>query len=181
MSDGTSQWTQKRPAPQSQFSLKRALLIGLAAFIVWQGGLWFYDRFIRSDEDKIRLLFQSAVEGANERSPRRVTAILHKEFAGPEGCTFDLAHNFCILILVQQFRVVDISLKPQPLNVLIDPSDPKKATVAFQVHAKGKTTETAEWEEIEGRYSESTNTTLKATLLKTNDGWRVTTIGLTRQ
>lgn len=132
------------------------------------------------EEDRIRLVLQGAVDGANDRSPRDVTRILSMDFKGPHGFSRDEVHNACINLLLQQYRVVKFELAPLPIPVEIDPADNKKATATFRVFGKGKADEGSDWEDIGkqvGRYfNESSGAMLKASFKKTDDGWRMYTV-----
>lgn len=171
-----------REAPPGRVNFGRAILMGVLAFVLWKTTGWVYWRFIESEEDHIRETLQSAVDGANERSPRGVTRILSMDFRGPHDFTRDAVHNACISLLMQQYRVVKFELSPNPIPVQLDAADPKKAIATFKVSGKGKSSEDGEWEDIGrlvGRYfSDDGGATLKASFKKTDEGWQMYTIEL---
>ncbi|HYG76538.1 MAG TPA: hypothetical protein VEK08_16155 [Planctomycetota bacterium] len=165
-----------RNAPQpARLNLRRAILAGILGFIVWKGGWALMDAWFKTEEDRVRDLLQGGIDGARERSPREVSRILSDDFKGPEGWTKEEIHKILVHLLMQEFRVVDVSLSPQPVPVQLDAADKNKATAQFRMRARGKSDSLGDWIEIGDRYS---NALLHVSFKKTENGWRVYAVRL---
>lgn len=167
----------------SRFSLGRALMLGVLAWILWLLMGWIYSHFFMSEEDRIRQVLQGAVDGANDRSPRLVTRIMTPNFKA-HGYGKDEVHQACVVLLMQHYRVVKFELVPMPVPVQLDPANKKRATVVFHIAGEGKTDEGAEWEDVNkeiGRYLGEKPVDLKAVFVKTDDGWMMESIDLDKK
>ena len=171
------------PNAPRRFSLGRAIMFGVAAWVVWMICGWVYHSFFMSEEDHIREVLQSAVDGANERSPRYVTRIMTPNFHA-HGHGKDEVHEACIVLLRQQYTVVKFDIVPTPVQVELDPTDKKRATVVFHINGQGKFDENGNWEDINeviGRYLGEKPANLKAVFVKTNEGWMMDSIDLDKK
>ncbi len=172
-----------RETPPGRFSFGRALILGVLAFVLWRAGGWVYNRFFTSEEDHIRQVLQGAVDGANERSPRAVTRIMTPDFKA-HGYGKDEVHEACVVLLMQHYRAVKFELIPMPVPVQLDPADNKRASATFQIMGMGKASENAEWEDINreiGQYLGEKPVKLKATFVKTDDGWMMDSVDLDKK
>mgnify|MGYP000027915190 CR=1 FL=1 len=165
-----------RHAAPVRLSLRRAILGGLVGFLLWKGGAVIYDAYFKTEEDHVRDVLQSGVDGATERSPRQVSRVLSDDFKGPQGLNKSEIHQGLVQLLMQEFKAVEVRLEPQPVPVQLDPADKTKASATFKMHAKGKTADGGEWVGIAEHYDGSKNVSLKATFRKTDEGWRVTSV-----
>lgn len=150
-----------------QYGFRILLLLAVLYF----GGGWGYERFIKSDEDKIRDALRAAAQGARDRIAGDVTFILDKDFKGPQSSDKDLIHSIVVNI-VMTHRVVDAQIMPEPVPVVVHP-DRTKAVARFQIEVRVKIEEGYEWREIGEGYSRSANKWLQADFEKTEDGWRI--------
>ncbi|HYF50222.1 MAG TPA: hypothetical protein VEJ63_12505 [Planctomycetota bacterium] len=143
----------------------------LAAAVLIVAGWFIYDRFFKTDEARIRELIQSAADGARERRPSGITRTLADDFRGPEEVDKDLVHGWCVSVLVAQYKVVEPTLTPQPLEVKF--IDPKNATVDLRAGLRAKVDEAASWDELPRRYGKAAGVPLRLTLNKGDDGWKI--------
>jgi len=168
------------PDAPRRFSLSRAIMFGVMAWLVWMMCGWIYHAFFMSEEDRIREVLQSAVDGANERSPRHVTRIMTPKFHA-HGFGKDEVHEACVVLLWQRYRVVRFELVPMPVPVVLDPADKKRATAVFHIKGEGKVEESSPWEDINleiGRHLGEMPVNLKAVFVKTDDGWMMDSVDL---
>jgi hypothetical protein len=149
----------------------------LAIVILYYGTGWIYERFIKSEEDKIRTELRSAVQGARDRSASGVSFILAPDFKGPENVDADFTHSILARIFFS-YRKIDAEILPEPVAVTLDASDPKKASARFQIRARGKVEEGYDWQEIAPEYTDATQKWLLTEFRKTNDGWRITRVAV---
>lgn len=151
-----------------QHGFKILLLLALLYF----GGGYIYERFIKSDEAKIRDGLRASAQGVRDRIAGDITQILARDFKGPHGVDKDLAHSICVNI-VMTHRVLEAEILPEPVEVKVS-SDRTKATARFQIVVRGKIEQGYEWRTIGPEYSQETGKWMKADFEKTDDGWRIT-------
>jgi hypothetical protein len=166
-----------------RFSLGRAILFGVLAWLVWMLMGWVYNAFFMSEEDHIRQVLQGAVDGANDRSPRHVTRIMTQNFKA-HGYGKDEVHQACVVLLMQHYRAVKFELIPQPVPVQLDPANRKRATAVFHISGMGKPDEAGEWQDVNleiGRYLGEKPVDLKAVFVKTDEGWMMESIDLDKK
>jgi hypothetical protein len=147
----------------------------LAAAVVIVGGWLIYDTFIKTDETRIRQLMERAAKGAAAKSPSEVSGILSDDFKGPEGISKDLVHSAMIQVLMASgFKAVEVTYEPKDFPVQIDAAS-KTARATFSIQARGRMDDKSDWENIPNPYVEP----LTATYRKTDQGWRMDSIGRT--
>lgn len=144
--------------------------------VAYYGGRWAYNRFLKSEEDHIRDLLQAAAQGARERSPSDVSAILSEDFSAPGGVNKERARQGLVFILMQQYRVVEVSLHPDPIPVAIDPADSRTASAVFRPKVRGKLEMELPFEDVMGQWRGASDMEFKATFKKTDKGWRMSRI-----
>jgi hypothetical protein len=147
-----------------------ALLLLIAAVLAF-GGWFVYDRWIKSDETKIRQLIEGAAQSARERRPSGVSSVLAKDFRGPGGATSDLIHAWLVRAMIAEYRFIEVELTPQPLVVVL--TDPKSATVDARVRFRGKADEGASWDELPPHYGNAEGVPIHMNIVKTDEGWKV--------
>ena len=166
-----------KSSPQYRYGVAgriNIVLVIVALLFVWLVGWWVYDRFLKSDETRIRQLIASAADGARRRAPSAVTAILSEDFRGPEGVTRDIVHAYAVNVLMQHYRFVQVQVSPDVIPVQIDAADKTRATAVFKVQAQGRVEETTPWEDIARAYCAPEADALKAYFKRTDDGWKMT-------
>jgi hypothetical protein len=151
---------------------QHGLKILIALAVLYFGGGYVYEHFIKSEEEKIRDQFRAAALGAVNRQAGEISRVLADNFKGPQGVDKDFAHSICVQI-VMRYRVIEAAVLPEPIPVTVHPDDPRKATARFQIHLRGKVEDGFPWSEIGADYSEATSAWLKAQLVKTEQGWRI--------
>jgi hypothetical protein len=131
----------------------RAILAGVLALVLL-GALakWAYNRFLRSDEDRIRGLIQSAAQAARERRPSGVTAVLADEFVlrGPPDLDRDTCHRILVSLLMRELVRCEVALTPEPVPVTVS-EDRGTARCEFQARVRGKWTEESDWVDLNAR------------------------------
>lgn len=150
------------------FFLKRILpaAIGIALLIAL--GWFVYDRFFKSEEDRVREVFYAIKAGAEERMASRVSEHLHEEFKY-QGLTKDDIHNIIAKHLVLDYEVVKVTLQ-EPIAVTFD-KEKKRAQVTLLISVRCKRSkEDPTWEDLTKmggghRYG--------LELVKTDKGWRI--------
>jgi len=131
----------------------RVLLLGaaglaLAVILCW----WVYDRFIRSDESKIRAVIEAAALAAEDRHPANVTRLVHPAFLLRTGViqplNRDECHSILVNLLMQTYRAVQVEVKPDvvPVQVAAD-RQTARAEVMCRVRAKRQLE--GEWEMLQ--------------------------------
>lgn len=154
------------------------LTVLIAAVLLFALGWFVYDRFLKTEEDRIRDLLGNAAQAARDRSPSGVSAILNDDFRGPEGLDKDMVHGYAVAVLMQQYRKVEVTLLPEPIPVVIDSTEKKNATAQFRVTMRGKADENSSWDELPRRHAKEGGIALKASFKKTDQGWRMNAIEL---
>jgi len=148
----------------------------LALAILLAAGWFIHDRFIKTEEDRIRALIQGAATAARDRRPSGISRTLAEDFRGPESIDKDLVHAWCVSILMAQYKVVEVTLSPQPLAVnLVDDSH---ATVQLRASVRAKVEPFSDWEELPRRYGKSAGVPMRLSLYKGDGGWQIKALEL---
>lgn len=155
---------------------KVILFCATALIILIIAGRWTYNRFIKSDEDKIRDAIHAAAQSARDRNPSGVTAILASDYVGPFGEDRDMAHQGMSRLLLIEFRNIEVSITPDPIPVTIDPNAGDTATASFQAVVRGQREDGEKWSDINRRGGGSQ---FDAAFKRTSRGWQISklTIG----
>jgi len=151
-----------------EHGFKILLLLALLYF----GGGYLYERFIKSDEAKIRDGLRASAQGVRDRIAGDITQILAPNFKGPHDVDKDLAHNICVNI-VMTHRKLEAEILPEPVEVKVS-ADRMKATARFQIRLRGKIDEGYDWRDIGEEYGEQSGKWMNADFEKTENGWRIT-------
>jgi hypothetical protein len=155
---------------------KMVLFCVTALVVLVIAGKWTYNRFLKSDEDRILDAIHDAAQAARDRNPSGVTAILASDYSGPFGEDRDMAHQGMSRLLLAEFRNIEVSITPDPIPVRIDPKGGDTATVRFQAVVRGQREDGGNWSDINRRGGGST---FDAVFKRTSRGWRISklTIG----
>jgi len=173
---------RRRSGPRGEIERNQAIFLGLVALFLLLYGSWFvYDRFMKTEEDRVRAVIQSAAQGARDRSPRAVSSILASDFRAPGNVNKELAHEGLVVVLMQQYREIDVTMLPDPIPVVIDPLDKTKAIATFRVTVRGKIEHESPWDDIIARWSPVGAGVWKASFKKTEDGWKMQLLELTSE
>jgi hypothetical protein len=164
--------TSRLPAPA--FFIRIAVI----CFLIGLGGWWVFNRFLKSDEEKIRDLLNQAAQAARDRTASGVTGIMSDDFVfhGPMEVDLDTFHRVCVGVLAGEFRRFDVQLTPEPLPVEVA-ADRKSARVDFQAHLRAKWTEDGEWKEVNSRAGGSH---FVARFVLDEKGWKLREVWLKR-
>jgi hypothetical protein len=159
---------QKAPLRITPGMVLAGLLLLVVLYLI---GLWVYNAYFVSDEEKIRALVIAAARAAQERHPRGVSKTLSDDFvfhsaAGDYGK--DDCHRGFVHILWNTHRQIKVRLGPDPIPVEVRP-DRKAAEVTFTAHVQGKVTDTSPWTDILPP-GKGTKYTIRAKL--TENGWK---------
>ena len=170
----------RRGADSSRLPPPRVLVkLALALFLAVLGVWWVYQRFLKSDEDKIRDLIHSAAQAARERTPSGITAILADDFVlhGPADLDRDTCHRIFIQVL-NEFRHFDVALAPEPLPVQVEPGSRVTARVEFYARIRGKWTDDSAWVELNSRAG---GARLSAVFKSGEKGWKLRELWVKRE
>jgi hypothetical protein len=160
--------------PPPRVLIKLALALFLAVLGMW----WVYQRFLKSDEDKIRDLIHSAAQAARERTPSGITAILADDFVfhGLGEFDRDTCHKLLIWRL-NEFRRIDVALAPEPIPVTVE-KDGVTARAEFSARVVGKWTEDSEWKEV---YPQASVMRLTTVFKSGEKGWKLRELWIKRE
>ena len=150
------------------------LLLALAVLLV--AGWFIYDRFIKTEEDRIRELIHGAANAARDRRPSGVSRVLADDFRGPEQIDKDLVHAWCVSVLMVQYKVVEAQLQPQPLPVNL--LDEKHASVDLRASVRARIEPDAAWEDLPRRYGKTGGVPMRLHLYKGDNGWQIKSLEL---
>ncbi len=156
------------PAPRRSDTKKIGFCL-LALLLLIFAGWWTYERFIRSDEDKIRDAILDAAQAARDRTPSGVTALLSDDFRGPLEADRELAQQGMIQLLIE-FRHIEVELAPDPLPVVIDDKQGDTALAEFTATVRGKREDNDDWADINKRAG---GVHFKAAFKRTERGWKM--------
>jgi len=150
----------------------KLILLGLFALaVLYFGGRWVYETFIKSDEDKIRDVMAACVEGARDSNPHNVSIHFTEDFKGPGRLTWDNLHQALVHTLMVAYKGgLEVILTPKEIPVTLA-SDKKSATSVFSVQLRGRAShESKDSEDITPLMGGSQ---FKLTFKKTDKGWQI--------
>lgn len=159
-----------RTLPVRRVFLGLLVLAGLVLL-----GWWVYVRFLQSDEDKIRNAILNAAQAARDRVPANVTGILSEDFQGPHRLGKAETHEVLSGLLLFTYRRIDVALGPDPIPVVLDPTDPNKARADFRAVVRGKLTDESEWLEI---HPQAGGSRFQAAFKKIEKNWKMSSLSI---
>jgi len=144
--------SQRRRAQKAPLRITPGMVVVVLLLLVvlYLVGVWVYNRYFVSDEEKIRALVVAAARAAQERSPGGITRTLSDDFVfhSKEGeVDRDQCHQAFAQILMYTYRKVEVRLGPDPIPVDVRP-DRQGAEVRFTANVRGKVSDDAPWSPI---------------------------------
>ena len=168
---------QKPPRRITPGMVLAALLLLVLLYLI---GLWAYNKYFVSDEEKIRALVVAAARAAQERNPRGITRTLSEDFVYHSQVgelDRDRCHEAFVQLLMFTYRHIRVRLGPDPIPVEVRP-DRQAAEVTFAAQVEGRITDDAPWTDVLPP-GKGTKYEIRAKL--TENGWKFSELWIKRE